>query len=219
MIDKIEKSIGYCFKNKSTLRLALQHKSYDNHQNNERLEFLGDSILSTVISDYLFQKFKKSDEGFLTKARSRIVNSKSLYRKSIKLKLDSYVLLGNSAKNIDEDLKHSIYEDALESIIGGIFVDSGFHAAKAFILKLFMEDLDLITKHSDLRDPKTKLQEEFKALNIESPVYKHKKNGDIGYISSLKYKGKIFKGEASSKREADAIVATKILSMLFSKKI
>ena len=121
------------------MKQAFIHKSVSSAQNNERLEFLGDAVLEIVVSDYLFNRFDKLDEGRLTQMRASLVNTQSLSK--IFLQLDCRDLLQTSrgTKKLDETHKYSIYAGALEACIGAIFIELGFEESKSFILYLFQD--------------------------------------------------------------------------------
>ena len=122
--NDLEKYISYKFKNIELLDQALTHKSYDNKLNNERLEFLGDSLLNAVVSQYLYQRFSYEKEGLLTRMRAQLVKAETLTQKAEDLGLEEHIKLSKGTANLSKDRKNSILEDAFEAVIGAIFIDS-----------------------------------------------------------------------------------------------
>ena len=137
MLEIIEKNIGYSFVNSQLLELAFVHKSYNNKLNNERLEFLGDTILNSIISQYLFLKYPEASEGHLSRIRSMLVQSQSLADKAKSIKLNKAVKLSKGTANLQEDNKQSIYEGCFESLIGAIFLDGGWDQVTSSYQPLF----------------------------------------------------------------------------------
>ena len=158
----LEEKIGYTFTNKRTLALAMTHSSYANEQrgrrkaNNERLEFLGDAVLELVSSEFLFFADRKMPEGELTKTRASMVCEPSLAFCAREIELGKYLFMGRGEENTGGRERDSITSDALEALIGAIYLDGGFANAKEFILKFVLNDLE----HKKLfYDSKTILQE------------------------------------------------------------
>ncbi|MCX7781130.1 MAG: ribonuclease III [Negativicutes bacterium] len=147
------------------LHQALTHTSFANETkhnlvvHNERLEFLGDAVLELVISEYLFQHFQHFSEGELTKARAQIVCEPTLARQATELELGKYLLLGKGEENSGGRERNSILADAFEAVIGAIYTDQGFAAAKRFILTQLKTVLNAISRGESVRDFKTLLQE------------------------------------------------------------
>ena len=133
----LEEKLGYVFKNQKLLELALIHKSSNNISNNERLEFLGDTILNTIISEYLFVKFPNEKEGLLTRMRSHLVKGETLSKKAIEIDIIKFIKLSKGTALLSETRKHSILEGSVESIIGAVFLDSNWKQTKKFIKNLF----------------------------------------------------------------------------------
>ena len=140
-LHKLQKKIRYEFKNIDLLTLALSHKSSNNTDNNERLEFLGDSILNSVISQYLFLKFPHQTEGLLTLMRASIVKGKTLTAKANELNLVEFIYLSKGTSNLSDNRKYSILEGAIESIIGAVLLDGGWETTENLILRLFKNEL------------------------------------------------------------------------------
>lgn len=158
----IEQALGYTFKDKELITTALTHSSYSNEskrgeKNNERLEFLGDSILSIVVSEYLYKNLELA-EGDLTKLRASIVCEGSLANFARKIDLGSYLRLGRGEEHSGGGSRPSILADAFEAVIGAIYLDSGIESARKFLLPFF-KDIAKVGEVVDFRDYKTQLQE------------------------------------------------------------
>lgn len=158
-----EEKIGYRFNNKNLLHEALSHSSYANEckkgrSSNERLEFLGDSVLSIVISEHLFNHFKHLPEGDLTKIRASLVCEKALFEFSKQISLGEFILLGKGEENTGGRNRPSIVSDAFEAVIAAIFLDGGMEAAREYVLGFIPKDLDK-NSAKNLQDYKTILQE------------------------------------------------------------
>lgn len=158
-----EEKIGYSFKNKNLLHEALSHSSYANEckkgrNSNERLEFLGDSVLSIVISEHLFNHFKHLPEGDLTKIRASLVCEKALFEFSKQISLGEFILLGKGEENTGGRNRPSIVSDAFEAVIAAVFLDGGMEAAREYVLGFIPKDLDK-NSAKKLQDYKTILQE------------------------------------------------------------
>ena len=161
-IKDFQNTIGYNFQSEGLLRQALTHSSYANEKHmkklsdNERLEFLGDAVLELVSSDFLYKKYQKLPEGELTKLRASIVCEPTLALCAKELHLGEYLLLGKGEDQTGGRERKSILSDALEAVIGAIYLDGGFANAKEFVLKYIMTDIE----HKQLfYDSKTILQE------------------------------------------------------------
>ena len=161
-IEELQQKIGYKFHDKELLKSALMHSSYTNevhlpkHRCNERLEFLGDAVLELISSEFLFFKHQKTQEGELTRMRSSMVCEPSLAFCAREIGLGDYLLLGKGEEVTGGRKRDSVTSDALEALIGAIYLDGGFASAEEFILKFVLNDLE----HKKLfYDSKTILQE------------------------------------------------------------
>ncbi len=159
----LEKNLGYTFKNKELMERALTHSSYSNEmkkavESNERLEFLGDSVLSIITSEYLFKHYRHLPEGELTKLRAALVCEKSLCEISRQLKIGDYLKLGKGEDNTGGRTRPSILADAFEAMLAAIYLDSGIKSSRDFVLPFIKEKLTHIDSISAL-DYKTTLQE------------------------------------------------------------
>ncbi len=220
MIDNInylEKKIKYKFNNKKILFLSLTHRSYNNNHN-ERLEFLGDSILNFIITNKIYKKFYNFQEGIMTRIRSKLVNKNNLFKIANKIKLYKYILLGNGEiKNNKKNNKKSILANTLEAIIGAIFIDSkNIKITEKIIKYLFFKNQILNTKYN-YKDYKTLLQEYLQKIKLPLPKYylgkiKGKDHKQIFTIyCKINNLNKISKGISYNKKNAEQIAAKNIL--------
>jgi len=177
--DALENKLGVSFKNKKLLQNAFVHRSYLNEHkdfdlpSNEKLEFLGDSVLSLITSYYLYQKYPTLHEGQYTDIKASIVKTESLYEAAKRLLLGDYLYLSRGEiENKGKDNK-SILADCFEAIIGALFLDNGFSAANEFVIEfLFSSDLDSIVTNNLYLSSKNKLQEYLQDKYKQLPIYK-----------------------------------------------
>ena len=209
-IKDLEKKLGYYFNDISLLELALIHKSSNNSSNNERLEYLGDSILTGVISEYLFLKFPDEKEGKLTRMRSFLVKGETLTKKANELDLVKFIKLSKGTANLSENRKYSILEGSIESVIGAIFLDNGWDKAKSFILEIFSKELSELGSDQEFRDSKTELQELLQSKKLKPPTYISKESHD-GFNCEVELNKIIFTATGNSKRQAEIAAAKKAL--------
>ena len=215
----IEKRIGYKFKNPSYLEVALTHKSASN-KHNERLEFLGDSILSSVITAKIYTQFSDKDEGKLSRIRSNLIKKDKLIEVAKKLGLDEDIKLSNSEKKRNYSNKESILADALEAIIGAIFLDSNWNTAEKIIIKWYEDDINNSHLINQDKDSKTKLQEAMQALGRPIPEYELKTVTGLEheqvFTVTCKVKGLRIKGSGSGRtiKKAEQVSASIFLSKL-----
>ncbi len=161
-IEELEKSIGYVFKNKELLKTALTHTSYayeNKVSSNERLEYLGDSILEFISSKYLFQNFDKLSEGEMTKVRAYSVCEDSLYKVAQKHNFSDFLYLGRSEK-MSNSIKKALVADSVEAVIAAIYLDGGLEPAEKFIMENIKEQMEFASQNVGMKDYKTVLQEE-----------------------------------------------------------
>jgi len=162
--------LGYQFKNLSLLETALTHKSISN-QNNERLEFLGDSILGQIISIYLYNYINDIDEGALTRMRSHLVNGNKLAEIGKKINLSEFIVLGQGELRSGSYNKESVIANCLEAIFGAIYLDGGIEAIENVVHSLFFDEFQNLPDPNDLKDAKTKLQELLQKNGNPLPSY------------------------------------------------
>jgi len=164
------KSIGYSFKQLHLLNTALTHRSKD-IENNERLEFLGDAVLGFVITAQLFRQFPYAREGELSRLRANLVNESSLAEIAVKFNLSDHLRLGLGELKSGGMRRKSILADALEAIIGAIYLDSDILTCEKIVLQWFEERLNNLGKIEAQKDPKSRLQEYLQSRQLSLPVY------------------------------------------------
>jgi ribonuclease-3 len=169
-IKRIEQNIGYTFRDKKLLELALTHKSA-NKQHNERLEFLGDAILSSIITAEIFTRFTEKNEGVLSRMRSSLIQKDKLIAVASAQQLASHIRLSASEKKRHDIAGSSIIADALEALIGAIFLDSDWITCASVVKGWYINDLDNMGAAYQDKDAKTKLQEYMQAMTLPIPTY------------------------------------------------
>ncbi len=222
-IAEFEKEIDYVFQDKALIHEALSHSSYANEkkkqrQSNERLEFLGDSVLSVVVSQYLFEHYRDFPEGELTRIRAALVCEKSLHRFALKIHLGEYLLLGKGEEHTGGRERPSILADAFEAVIAAVYLDGGLEAARKHILRFIPKHLP--ENHSLLfGDYKTALQEVIQKnpeekvdyVLIEESGPDHNKTFVIEVCLNSNIIGK---GIGKSKKEAEQRAAQEALALM-----
>lgn len=175
--ERFEKKINYEFRDKLLLKTALTHSSYVKEhgrsvRSNERLEFLGDAFFDAIIGEKLFKIFPDKEEGFLSRTRATLVCEKSLSDKAKKLNVGEYILLGKGEEHSGGRHRESILADAMEAVIGAVYLDGGFEAAKEMVIGLFKDVIE-DTRHGKyvITDYKTVLQEELQSRKITDIRY------------------------------------------------
>lgn len=212
------------FNDKKILDKVFTHRSYlnessENLESNERLEFLGDSILSFVVSSYIFEKNPDLEEGQLTNIRSVLTNTETLYEISKKLGLGQYLKLSNGEERSGGRENKTILANTLEAFIGGLFIDQGLEPVKEFIKKVIISEAADIIESQGLKDPKSKLQEKLQETHKFSPAYKiikeegpdHNKFYTIGVYIGEKL---LAEGTGSSKQEGEKAAARAALETI-----
>lgn len=224
--SEIEAKLGYTFKDKSLLSLAFIHRSFINEnravieEHNERLEFLGDSILGMLIAEYLYKYLPSTPEGELSYLRSRLVEASSCLIYIQKLHVDPYLLLGKGEKLNDGRGRESILADLFEGIIGAIYLDGGLEAVRRFLFKNFSKDIEEILK-TPLCNWKAQLQDYAQKKYQQPPTYKvlkesgpdHSKTFEISVWINNK---EIGCGTGSSKKEAQQAAAADALKNILA---
>jgi ribonuclease-3 len=180
MFVDLEKKLDLCFKNKGLLKTALTHSSYANGKKNvkfnERLEFLGDSVLQLSISEYLFLNYSKKTEGELTKRRALIVCENSLYEIAKNWDIGKYIKMSKGEELTGGRERVSILADCVEAIIAAVYIDTNFEIAKQFVISNFEDIIDKAIRNKIILDYKTKLQEVMQRngdVNIQYNLTKH----------------------------------------------
>jgi ribonuclease-3 len=166
----VERGIGYRFRDHELLRQSLTHRSHG-PQHNERLEFLGDAVLNCIVASVLCDRFPRLSEGALSRARATLVNQDSLYHVADALGLGECLHLGEGELKSGGFRRPSILADALEAVLGGVFLDGGFDAARAVVLMLFEPMIAELDPRSQGKDPKTSLQEYLQGRRLALPQY------------------------------------------------
>jgi len=166
----LQTKIGHVFNNLALLHQALTHRSHS-VSHNERLEFLGDSVLNCVVASLLFQKYAKIDEGDLSRLRANLVKQQSLYEIAVRLELAQFLRLGEGELKSGGFRRPSILADTLEALFGAIYLDAGFNAARDVIYGLYLPILETVDPATLGKDAKTLLQEYLQSKKIALPVY------------------------------------------------
>ncbi len=227
-LEEFEKILEFEFKNKELLKTALIHRSYkishkeENLEDNERLEFLGDSVLNLCISILIFKKFPQDKEGELTKKRAYLVCKNTLIRIAKKLNLLDYIFLGKREKRLDDKSKANISARALEAVIGAMFLDAGLEPTCERIKKWYRAYLARFPK-TPPHDYKTQLQEfcqreygkrpDYQVISVSGPSHEPKFEVAISLNGET-----IAKAKGTSKKEAEILAAKKALSILKKRK-
>lgn len=221
-MEEIEENIGYTFKNKELLEQALTHTSYANEngiQSNEKLEFMGDSILEFISSKYMYTHFPQLNEGQFSKLRATVVCEDSLYQIALKHNISKYIRVGHSEKICKKNENASILADSIEAIIAAIYFDGGLDEAEKFILDNLTEPMEIASKNVGVKDYKTVLQEkvqEHKDSHIEYKIIGEKgPDHDKTFTAEVILNGKVLaSGEGNSKKHAEMQAAKKALEEL-----
>lgn len=223
-LDKIQRIIKIKFKDKSLLNRSLTHRSYVNEsgihiKDNERLEYLGDSVLALVVNEYLFRHYEDYEEGSLAKIKSAVVSESTLADVASKLDIGGFILMGKGEEQSGGRGRSSILSNTLEALIGAIYLDSGIKECRKFILGNLKKDIERIDSLSYLRDPKTTLQEYVQKKYKNRPVYEiveetgpdHQKEFRIKLIiDGVEFSS----ASGSSKRKAEMNAAMEALKKL-----
>lgn len=210
-LENFEKDIGYKFKNIELLKTAFTHTSYANEnkkQSNEKLEFLGDSILEFVVSNYLYKNYKKLKEGEMTKVRATVVCEQSLYGIALKYDFDKLLYLGRSEKLSGGSHKPAILADSVEAVIAAIYRDAGLEQAEKFIIDNLKEAIEQASKNVGKKDYKTVLQEELQkhgSVKIEYNIIKEEgPDHDKTFVAEVKCNNKyLATGKGNTKKQAE----------------
>jgi ribonuclease-3 len=219
LIGRLEQSLGHVFQQPDLLRQALTHRSHSS-PHNERLEFLGDSVLNCVIATQLFQRFHALKEGELSRLRASLVRQESLAEIAIELALGDMLRLGEGELKSGGFRRPSILADALEAIIGAIYLDAGFEVAQQTILHLYRQRIERIDPKAEAKDPKTALQEWLQGRHLPVPHYTlqatrgeaHAQEFEV--ICEVATKGIVVAGRGVSRRAAEQQAAQAALNQL-----
>lgn len=222
-ISSIEAALGYTFRDRSLLTLAFVHRSFINEnrdvtEHNERLEFLGDSILGLLISDYLYRTLPDIPEGDLSSFRSRLVDANSCFKYVQTFHLEQYILLGKGEKHNDGRGRESILADLFEALIGAIYLDGGIDAVRNFFFAHFLESIQEILSQpqcnwkallQDFCQRKYQQTPDYSVISAEGPDH-----GKIFTIAVLVDGQELGRGTGASKKEAQQAAAGDAISRL-----
>ena len=217
--ETLQQRIGHRFADAALLQRALTHRSFCS-DHNERLEFLGDAVLSLAISSLLFDRFAGSDEGDMTRVRAHLVREDSLHRVALALGLPDVVRLGEGESRGGGAQRPSILADALEAVIGAAFLDGGFDAARAIVQRLFGEVIATTEVGNWAKDAKTELQEWLQARRLPVPVYRISATRGQAHAQTFEVEcavaalGLAENGEGKSRRVAEQEAARRMLDAL-----
>ena len=221
-MERLERNIGYTFKNKELLKKALTHTSYayeHGAESNEKLEFLGDSILEFISSIYLFKNYSNLKEGEMTKVRATVVCEKSLYKVAKRHNFSDFLYLGKSERISGGEDRPAILADSVEAVIAAIYLDGGIEQAQKFIDENLKEEIEVASKNVGQKDYKTVLQEklqqngevEIKYTILRETGPDHDKTFEAQVECNHK---KLAVGEGKSKKQAEMEAAKKALEKL-----
>lgn len=223
-MDKLQKIIHVSFTDKSLLKTALTHRSWVNEsgkhtRDNERLEYLGDSVLALIVNEYLFRHFSDYREGNLAKIKSAAVSETTLAKIAREINLGSFILMGKGEEKSGGAARPSLLANTMEALIGAIYLDSGFKQCRKFVLSMLKNDIERIDKLTYMRDPKTTLQEFVQKKYKDRPIYnvvnEQGPDHDKKFTVVLSINGReVMIGTGSSKRRAEMNAAGALLQKI-----
>jgi len=217
--EKLFKNLGYSFKDRDLLKAALTHRSVK-AANNERLEFLGDSIVNFIIAEVLYSHYAHSKEGELTRYRSLLVKGETLAALAKELEIGQYLLLGTGELKTGGRNRESILADSLEAVIAGIYHDGGMDICRQCVLSWYGSRIEQLSEIRNSQDPKTQLQEFLQSRGQGLPIYtvvvvRGKAHEQIFVVScKIKTLDKLIQAEGSSRRRAEQQAAAMMLREL-----
>lgn len=218
--DQFNALTGYQFKQQDLLQQALTHRSVSRSNNNERLEFLGDSVLNLIISKHIYRHFDDADEGTLSRIRASLVKEPTLAKLARSINLGDCINLGGGELKSGGYRRASILSDALEAIIGAVYLDSNITEAERVVLDLFQPELESIDIAAGLKDPKTRLQEYLQSQQQELPVYRVEKTSGKSHAQMFTVSCCIrdneieARGSGTSRKKAEQQAAQNMLQIL-----
>jgi ribonuclease-3 len=213
------RALNYRFQDAALVEQALTHRSVGHH-NNERLEFLGDAILGCIIAEELYRRFSEASEGDLTRLRATLVKGDTLAEIGKGLALGDYIRLGSGELKSGGFRRGSILACGVEALIGAVYLDGGFAAAKKLVLDLYKERLESVSPEDELKDPKTRLQEFLQSRKLPLPRYdlikvEGEAHSQTFYIECVAETLKEpIPGTGNSRRKAEQNAAKKVLKIL-----
>lgn len=221
-LQRLCRKLNYAFAEPALLRRAVTHRSAAK-ENNERLEFLGDSILNFLIADLLYVRFPRAQEGRLSRLRATLVKGETLAEIARELEMGDHLILGPGELKSGGHRRTSILADAFEAVIGAVYLDGGLEACRQLIASFYQARLDSLTSESLLKDPKTRLQEYLQARQLPLPDYR------VSAVSGEAH-AQVFQvecmangallcvtGKGHSRRKAEQAAATQALEHLLAK--
>lgn len=220
--SNLEKSIGYNFTDINLLKKALTHTSYanENHvESNEKLEFLGDSILEFISSKYIYSNYRNLKEGEMTKVRADVVCEKSLYKVALKHNFSDFLFLGKSQLMSQDKVRPAILADSVEAVIAAIYFDSGLDEAEKFIINNLKKEIKKASENVGMKDYKTVLQEKLQIhgdVNIKYNILEEKgPDHDKTFLVEVSCNGKkLAIGQGKNKKTAEMNAAQKALQKM-----
>jgi ribonuclease-3 len=215
----LKSELDYEFSDEKLLQKALTHRSAPGG-NNERLEFLGDAVLDTVISEVVFRARPQGSEGALSRLRSYLVKDTMLAELAVSLGIGEHIILGPGEKKAGGHRRASILADATEAMFGAVYLDKGFAAARDVICHAYGSRLDNLPDAADLRDPKTRLQEQLQAKKMSLPEYDVVRVSGRAHEQSFRVNCQIGElglsthGDGSSRRDAEQAAAVAMIELI-----
>jgi ribonuclease-3 len=222
LLETLQDRLGYRFKQPGLLKRALTHRSFG-ADHNERLEFLGDAVLSLAVSSLLYERFAGSDEGDLTRVRAHLVREDSLHRLALGLGLPQVLRLSEGEARGGGAQRPSILADALEAVIGAAFIEGGYEAAQALVRRLFADVIANTGADNWAKDAKTELQEWLQARKLPVPSYRIKETRGQAHAQTFEVECVVVpldlsqSGEGRSRRAAEQDAARRVLDELKSR--
>lgn len=218
-LNKLYRTIGYHFRNVELLEQSMTHRSYEHRPHNERLEFLGDSILGFIIASELYQRFPTCTEGELTRLRASLVKGETLAKIGLSMGLGEVMNLGIGELNTGGFRRKSTIEDALEALIGAIYLDSDFSTTRNLVLTWYESLLQTVNINNIPRDFKSQLQEKLQAQALPVPIYEVLREEGPAHDKTffvrctLKTINLKAEGQGASRKAAEQEAAQKILEL------
>jgi ribonuclease-3 len=222
---KLQKTIGYEFKNPDLLTEALTHPSIahergsESNHHNQRQEFLGDAVLQLVVTDRIYKLYPDLPEGKLTQIRAHLANRHTLYHRALAIELGKHLMLGKGEESSGGRERLSNLADAYEALLGSIYLDGGVRAARKFIFAQFADEFKNIKQTTPRQNPKGRLQELLQAHSPKGPIYRvvHESGPDHSkhFEAVVEWEGRqIGRGNGSSKKQAETVAAEAALAAL-----
>lgn len=223
-LGALQETLGYVFRDEALLRLALTHPSVAHESavstpHNQRLEFLGDSILGLVLTRELYERFPDWGEGSLTKARAQLVNRRTLADEARRLNLGEHLILSRGEESSGGRARQSAIADAFEALLGAVFLDGGYDVTRDFILRRFADAFGALNQAPHIENPKGELQELLQSKSLEAPRYEMTATSgpdhDRQFECAVFHLGaELARGVGKSKKEAEGQAALAALLKL-----